>query len=79
MAHPQIVGLNFIGSNQCGSVVAALAGKYLKKTNLFLGSSDALVVMEDANIALSVQNALKVGSFNSGQGGAHPKRIIVKK
>jgi len=51
----------------------------LKKTNLFLGSNDALIVMEDANIALSVQNVLKVGSFNSGQGGAHPKRIIVKK
>jgi acyl-CoA reductase-like NAD-dependent aldehyde dehydrogenase len=33
--------------------------------------------MEDANINLAIENIMKVGFFNSGQGGSNPKRIIV--
>jgi succinate-semialdehyde dehydrogenase/glutarate-semialdehyde dehydrogenase len=73
----EVVGVNFMGSSSEGAKIAALAGKYIKKTSLQLSSSDAMVVLDDANVHLAVQNAIKIGLFNSGQGPT-PKRFIVR-
>jgi acyl-CoA reductase-like NAD-dependent aldehyde dehydrogenase len=36
-----------------------------------------MVLMEDADLNLAIDSAIKVGFYNSGQAGASPKRIIV--
>lgn len=46
-------------------------------SSLQLSSNDAMIIMDDANIDLAVENALKVGFYNCGQGGSSPKRIII--
>lgn len=47
-------------------------------SSLQLSSNDAMLVMEDANLDSAVENAIKAGFYNGGQGGSTPKRIIVK-
>lgn len=42
-----------------------------------LSSNDSLIAMEDANIDLAIENVMKIGYFNSGQGGPNPKRLII--
>jgi len=69
--------VHFIGSSSSGAKIATIAGKYIKRTSLQLSSSDAFVVLDDANIHLAIQNSLKIGLFNSGQ-GTTPKRFIVR-
>ncbi len=56
----RITGVNFIGSSHSGAKLASLSGKYLKKSSMNLSSSDALVVMEDANLHQAVQGVLKL-------------------
>lgn len=56
----RVTGVNFIGSSKSGVKIAALSGKYLKKSSMSLGSSDALIVMEDANLHQAVQGVLKL-------------------
>lgn len=54
-----------------------MAGKYLKMSTMQLSSNDSLIAMEDANIDLAIENVMKIGYFNSGQGGPNPKRLII--
>lgn len=46
-------------------------------TSLKLSSNDSMIIMEDADIGLAIDNLMKVGAFNCGQGGASPKKIII--
>ena len=65
------------GSEAAGAVVAAQAGKQLKKTTLELGGSDAFIVLEDADMDKAVKHAVSGRMGNSGQACTASKRIIV--
>jgi succinate-semialdehyde dehydrogenase/glutarate-semialdehyde dehydrogenase len=65
------------GSEAAGSVVAAQAGKSLKKSTLELGGSDAFIVLEDADIDRAVAWAVWGRMNNTGQCCVASKRFIV--
>ena len=74
---PRIRGIALTGSEAAGAVVAAQAGKHLKKTTLELGGSDAFIVLEDADLDKAVKHAVSGRMGNSGQACTASKRFIV--
>lgn len=79
IAHPSIKAVTLTGSEKAGASVAALAGKYLKKSVMELGGSDAFIVLEDADMEKTVKAALRSRFQNSGQSCISAKRFIVRK
>jgi len=65
------------GSEAAGRTVAAKAGEALKKTVLELGSNDAYLVLDDADLELAVDTCVKGRLFNNGQTCVNAKRFIV--
>jgi succinate-semialdehyde dehydrogenase/glutarate-semialdehyde dehydrogenase len=79
IADDRIAAVTVTGSEKTGSAVAAIAGKHLKKTVMELGGSDAFIVLEDADIDETVQQAVKARTLNAGQSCNSPKRFILHK
>ncbi len=77
IANPLVRGVTLTGSGQAGSVVAAQAGKYLKKTVMELGSNDAYLVLADADIATAVEVCTTGRIFNNGETCVAAKRFVV--
>ena len=65
------------GSEAAGAVVAAQAGKQLKKSTMELGGSDAFIVLEDADLEKAVKHAVSGRMGNTGQACTASKRFIV--
>lgn len=74
---PRVVGVALTGSEGAGSIVAGLAGKYLKKSTLELGGADAFVVLKDADIPKSAKWGVFGRHWNGGQVCVSSKRQIV--
>ena len=73
---PHIIGITLTGSPRAGSIVAAQAGKALKKVVLELGGSDAYLVLEDADLEHASECIVKARMQVSGQSCISPKRIL---
>ncbi|CAM3804086.1 NAD-dependent succinate-semialdehyde dehydrogenase [Parendozoicomonas haliclonae] len=73
----RVQGVALTGSEGAGSVVAAQAGRAMKKSTLELGGSDALIVLPDADMEETVKWALFGRFFNCGQCCVASKRMII--
>ena len=69
--------VSFTGSVETGRAIAASTGRRLIKTCLELGGKNPLVVCDDADIAGSVDAAVRSAFSNAGQRCAAGSRIIV--
>ncbi len=78
IADPRVRGVALTGSERAGSAVAALAGKYMKKSTLELGGADAFIVLSDADVAQAAKWAVFGRHWNAGQVCVSSKRIIVE-
>lgn len=74
---PRIRGVTLTGSERAGAAIAERAGRNLKKSVLELGGSDPLIVLEDAPVDTTLDNALFGRMFNTGQCCVGSKRIII--
>ncbi|RKR80336.1 succinate-semialdehyde dehydrogenase/glutarate-semialdehyde dehydrogenase [Mucilaginibacter gracilis] len=78
IADKRIKAVTFTGSEPAGSSIAAAAGKYIKKSTLELGGSDAFVVLDDADVEKAAEAAVRGRMWNAGQVCVSPKRVIVE-
>jgi succinate-semialdehyde dehydrogenase/glutarate-semialdehyde dehydrogenase len=74
---PRVHGVALTGSEGAGSVVAAQAGKALKKSTMELGGADAFVVLADADLDKTVRWAVFGRHWNGGQVCVSSKRMII--
>lgn len=70
-------GVTLTGSSGAGKAIAEKAGGLLKKTVLELGSNDAYIVLEDADLDLAVETCVQGRIYNNGETCVAAKRFIV--
>ena len=75
--HKLIRGVTLTGSPVAGEAIGAKAGKALKKSVLELGSNDAYMVLEDADLELAIKTCVMGRIYNNGETCIAAKRFIV--
>jgi succinate-semialdehyde dehydrogenase/glutarate-semialdehyde dehydrogenase len=79
IADDRIEAVTVTGSEEAGRRIAEVAGAHLKKTVLELGGSDAFIILEDADLKMTIKNAVLARVRNTGQSCTAAKRFIVVK
>ncbi|QNK53050.1 NAD-dependent succinate-semialdehyde dehydrogenase [Dermacoccus sp. PAMC28757] len=74
---PRVRGVSLTGSEGAGKAVAETASQNLKKSVLELGGSDALIVLDDVDVAETAKAVATARMSNAGQACNSPKRILV--
>ncbi len=77
IADPRVRGVSLTGSEAAGASVAEAAGQNLTKSVLELGGSDAMLVLDAADVDAMARTAAKARLSNSGQACNSPKRMFV--
>ncbi|RJX77841.1 aldehyde dehydrogenase family protein [Pseudomonas sp. LS-2] len=78
VSDPRIRMVTFTGSNKVGRLIAAEAGKHMKKVCLEMGGKSPLVVLADADLDYAVDAAAFGVFFHQGQVCMANSRIIVE-
>lgn len=74
--HKLVRGVTLTGSPNAGKVIGKKAGEHLKKTVLELGSNDAYIILEDADLELAVKKSVQGRIYNNGETCIAAKRFI---
>ncbi|MCK5747647.1 MAG: NAD-dependent succinate-semialdehyde dehydrogenase, partial [Oricola sp.] len=77
IANDLVRGVTLTGSDVAGRTVAQKAAENLKKTVLELGSNDAYIVLDDADLDVAVESCAQGRIYNNGQTCVNAKRFIV--
>lgn len=75
--HSLVRGVTMTGSDGAGRHIGSVASRALKKTVLELGSNDAYLVLEDADIETAVKFSVMGRLYNNGETCVSAKRFIV--
>ncbi|MBM1106795.1 NAD-dependent succinate-semialdehyde dehydrogenase [Aurantibacter crassamenti] len=70
-------GITLTGSSDAGRHVAKKSAEVLKKTVLELGSNDAYIVLDDADVDLAAETCAQGRLYNNGETCVAAKRFIV--
>jgi succinate-semialdehyde dehydrogenase/glutarate-semialdehyde dehydrogenase len=75
--HKLVRAVTMTGSDVAGRYISQKASKHLKKSVLELGSNDAYLVLEDADLDLAVKTCVQARLYNNGQTCVSAKRFVV--
>ncbi|WP_244929858.1 aldehyde dehydrogenase [Nocardioides sp. W7] len=79
VAHPGIDKVAFTGSTAAGRKIAAVCGEQLKRVSLELGGKSAAIVLDDADLAATMEGLKFVALMNSGQACVAQTRILASR
>jgi len=74
--HKLVRGVTLTGSPEAGKIIGEKAGAEIKKSVLELGSNDAYLILEDADIETAVEESVKGRIYNNGETCIAAKRFI---
>jgi aldehyde dehydrogenase (NAD+) len=74
---PRVRAISFTGSTAVGRQIQQQAAENLTRTQLELGGKNALIVMEDADLAHAVDAAVTAGFSNAGQWCTSTSRVLL--
>jgi len=77
IGHDKVRGVTLTGSDSAGAIVGQQVAKVIKKAVLELGSNDAFIVLEDADLELAVKTCTQARLINNGETCIAAKRFIV--
>jgi len=77
IGNDKVRGVTLTGSDSAGALVGQQAAKAIKKAVLELGSNDAFIVLEDADIDTAVETCTQARLINNGETCVAAKRFIV--
>ncbi len=75
--HKRVRGVTMTGSDTAGRRIGQKATQQLKKSVLELGSNDAYLVLEDADVELAVKTCVQGRIYNNGETCVSAKRFVV--
>ncbi len=79
VTHPGIDLISFTGSSDTGSHLSEIAGRLLKRVSCELGGKNAIIVLEDADIDLSIDGIVWSAFGTSGQRCTAASRVIAQR
>ncbi len=79
VAHPGVDKVAFTGSTAAGRRIAAVCGEQLKRVSLELGGKSAAIVLDDADLAATMEGLKFTALMNSGQACAAQTRILASR
>ena len=77
LENPKIRAISFTGGTATGRHVATTAAPMFKKLSLELGGKNATIILDDADLDLAVEGAMRAGFTNGGQVCLCGSRILV--
>jgi acyl-CoA reductase-like NAD-dependent aldehyde dehydrogenase len=77
--HPAVDLVSFTGSSETGAHISEITGRLLKRVTAELGGKNAIVVLDDADIDLSIEGILWSAFGTSGQRCTAASRVIAHK
>lgn len=78
VTHPDVNAISFTGSVPVGRALLVDAAKGLKKVQLEMGGKNPMVVMNDADLDLTIPTCLNSAFFSTGQRCTASSRFIVE-
>ncbi len=76
VTHPGVDLVSFTGSSEVGAHISEVAGRQLKRVACELGGKNAIVVMDDADLDLSIEGIVWSAFGTSGQRCTAASRVI---
>jgi len=74
--HPGVDKVAFTGSTAAGRKIAAICGEQLKRCSLELGGKSAAIILDDADLAATVEGLKFASLMNNGQACVAQTRIL---
>jgi aldehyde dehydrogenase (NAD+) len=77
--HPSVDKIAFTGSTAAGRRIAAICGEQLKRVSLELGGKSAAIILDDADLAATVEGLKFASLMNNGQACVAQTRILASR
>jgi aldehyde dehydrogenase (NAD+) len=77
--HPGVDKIAFTGSTAAGRTIASICGEQLKRVSLELGGKSAAIVLDDADLAKTMEGLKFASLMNNGQACVAQTRILASR